>query len=164
MGRQRGVERSWETVLTLLTQAHSVTHYSWVCSLISTVISLSGCWRVCITLIFLHVRHHIVKWAAIVHSHTRCYWDHGTNGGGMELRQHTAGRSAYLERLFFSFLFLQPLTSKDRDKTRRCFPCQSIWLIGSEPSQGFFFVFFATPCQHTPLFLTWAYLLRAITR
>lgn len=95
-------------------------------------------------------------------THTRSYWDHGTDGGGGALRQHTVGRqSVWSDR---SFNILQPPTSNER--TKRAAGFHTNRSAGSEATLQriffFFFVFFATPCQHAPLFLIWALLLRAI--
>lgn len=116
--------------------------------LLSTVTSVS--WRVCIALIIVHVRHQvIVKWAALVHSHihTHSCWDHWRKGAGLEGAAHS--RHGVLEARWSFNFFLLPRHEKVRQNTL-LFPCQSIWSIGSKPSEGFVFVFSAIPCQHAP--------------
>lgn len=95
-------------------------------------------------------------------THTRSYWDHGTDGGGERWGStQSAGRvCGAIAALTFYNLRLQtsgqnaPLVSLPIDLLDRKWPFKGF--------SFFFFFFFATPCQHAPLFLIWALLLRAI--
>lgn len=116
----------------------------------------------------------VVKWAAIVHSHTyahahkRSYWDHRTNRGGWELRQHTAGEDSVCVCVYvWSYLVLKLFTTSDIKRKDKNTPLVSTPIYPTDRKwtfKGFllFSVLFATPCQHTPLFLIWSRLLRAI--
>lgn len=54
-----------------------------------------------------------------------------------------------------AFNFLQP-DIKRKDKTRRRFPCPSIWLFGSQPSKGFLWFLFSSRPHASTLRSPWS--------